>query len=86
MGARLIVTAGVLFGGFVFVSNVLLVIESVSRGQAFTGAGVAAVIGGTLCAGSIWALSLKAADETRDPFGRARFEEDRKAAEKAGLK
>jgi hypothetical protein len=86
MGARLIVSVGVLFGGFVFVTNVLLIIESVSRGKTFTGAAVAAVLGGAIGAGCIWALSLEAPDQKRDPFGKARFEEDRKAAEEAGLK
>jgi hypothetical protein len=86
MGARLIVSIGVLFGGFVFVTNVLLIIESVSRGRSYVGASVATFLGGLIAAGCIWALSLEAPYEKRDPFGKARFEEDRNAAEEADLK
>lgn len=85
MAARLLVGIGVMFGGLCFVGNILGVIESVSQGQSFVGAAVAALIGGALAAGGIWALSLERPDEARDPFGRARFAEDRKAAEKGGL-
>ena len=86
MGARLLVYIGVAFGGFYFVGNVLLIIESIARGQSFVGPAIAAVIAGAIGAGCIWALSLKSPDEERDPYGRAQFEQDRKEAEKAGLK
>jgi len=86
MGARLVVAVGLLVGGFVFVSNVLLIIDNVSRGRSFMGAAVAALFGGLIGAGCLWALLLEHSGETRDPFGKARFEDDRKAAEEAGLK
>jgi hypothetical protein len=86
MGARLVVTVGLLFGGFVCVSNVMLVIDEMSRGRPFMGAAIAALFGGLIGAGCIWALFLEHSGETRDPFGKARFEDNRKAAEEAGLK
>ena len=85
MGSRFVVSAGVLFGAFVFVGNVLLIVDYVSRGQSYAGAAVAAVIGGAIAAGCIWARSLEWPGDIRDTFGRAHFESDRKAAEKAGL-
>jgi uncharacterized membrane protein YqjE len=86
MGARLLVYVGVLFGGFYFIGNVLLIIESIVRGQSFVGAAITALIAGAIGAVCIWVLSLKSPDEERDPYGRAQFEQDRKEAEKAGLK
>lgn len=86
MGARFVVSAGVLFGAFVFIGNTLLIIDSVSRNLSYAGPAVAAVIGGVIAAACIWALSLEEIRDKRDPFGRARFESDRKAAEEAGLK
>jgi hypothetical protein len=86
MGARLVVAIGLVFGGFVFVSNMLLLVDNLSRGRPFMGAVVAALFGGLIGALCIWAVVLEHTGETRDPFGRARFEEDRRAAEKAGLK
>lgn len=86
MGARLIIFVGAIVGGLVFVGNLLLLIESVSTGRSIVGPAAATVIGGTIAAGCIWALSLESPEDKRDPFGRARFEEDRKAAEEAGLK
>ena len=86
MATKLLLLLGMMFGGFYFVGNVLRIIESISQGQSFVGAAVAAVIAGLMAGGCILALSLEAQTHNRDPFGRAQFERDRKAAEEAGLK